>query len=241
MITKVIKAGDKIDLVKTNTTVNNEEGNKVYRSQVYDVIGEEQLKIAMPQEKGRLLLLELEAVYWLQFYAESGLYECKGKVVDRYKTDNIYVVVVDIVSAMKKIQRREFYRLNCLLDGQIHILDEEELMAGDIKRILGMHQMKIVPYEKAVIVDISGGGARIATDCPVEEDSYITLKFQVNFKEHFQEYELLAHVVTKRKMENRKKDYELRVEFEQIENNVRESLIKYIFEEERKKRKSEKS
>lgn len=241
MITKVVKAGDKIDLVKSGTTVNNEEEKKVYRSQVYDVIDEEQLKIAMPQEKGRLLLLELEAVYYLQFYTEGGLYECKGKVVDRYKTDNIYVVVVDIVSAMKKIQRREFYRLNCLLDGQIHILDEEELMAGDIMRILEIHERKKAVYEKAVIVDISGGGARIATDCPVEEDSYITLKFRVNFKNHFQDYELLAHVVTRRKMENRKKDYELRVEFEQIENNVRESLIKYIFEEERKKRKSEKS
>lgn len=241
MITKVIKAGDKIDLVKSNTTVNNEEEKRIYRSQVYDVIGEEQIKIAMPQEKGRLLLLELEAVYRLQFYTENGLYECKGKVVDRYKTDNIYVVVVDIISAMKKIQRREFYRLNCLLDGQIHILDEEELMLGELKRILATHEVKKAVYEKAIVVDISGGGARIATDCFVEEDSYITLKFQVDFKNNFRDYELLAHVVTTRKMENRKKNYELRVEFEQIENNVRESLIKYIFEEERKKRKSEKS
>lgn len=241
MVTKVIRAGDKIDLVKSNSVLTEQEEKKVYKSQVYDVIGEEQLKIAMPQEKGRLLLLELEAVYRLQFYTENGLYECKGKVVDRYKTDNIYVVVVDIISALKKIQRREFYRLNCLLDGQIHILDDEELMAGDIKRILRMHELNETTYEKAVIVDISGGGARIATDCQVEEDSYITLKFQVNFKNNFQEYELLAHVVTAKKLENKKKAYELRIEFEQIENNVRESLIKYIFEQERKKRKSEKS
>ncbi len=241
MVTKVIRAGDKIDLVKSNSVLTEQEEKRVYKSQVYDVIGEEQLKIAMPQEKGRLLLLELEAVYRLQFYTENGLYECKGKVVDRYKTDNIYVVVVDIISALKKIQRREFYRLNCLLDGQIHILDDEELMAGDIKRILRMHELNEATYEKAVIVDISGGGARIATDCQVEEDSYITLKFQVNFKNNFQEYELLAHVVTAKKLENKKKAYELRIEFEQIENNVRESLIKYIFEQERKKRKSEKS
>lgn len=241
MVKKVIRVGDKIDLVKSNTAVNNQEEKKVYKSQVYDVIGEEQMKIAMPQEKGRLLLLELEAVYRLQFYTESGLYECKGKVVDRYKTDNVYVVVVDIISALKKIQRREFYRLNCLLDGQIHILDDEELMTGDINQILRMHELKSSVYEEAVIVDISGGGARIATDYPVEEDSYITLKFQVNLKNSVQKYELLAHVVTSRKLENKKKGYELRIEFEQIENNVRESLIKYIFEEERKKRKSEKS
>lgn len=241
MVTKVIRVGDKIDLVESNTAVNNKEEKKVYRSQVYDVVGEEQLKIAMPQEKGKLLLLHLEAVYRLQFYTETGLYECKGKVIDRYKTDNVYVVVVDIISALKKIQRREFYRLNCLLDGQIHSLDEEELMAGDLKRILRMHESNWPVYEDAVIVDISGGGARIATNYQVEEDSYIILKFQVNFKEDFREYRLLAHVVMVKKLENKKKDYELRIEFEQIDNNVRESLIKYIFEEERKKRKSEKS
>lgn len=240
MVAKVIKVGDKIDLVESNTTDNNEE-RKVYRSQVYDVVGEEQLKIAMPQEKGKLLILHLEAVYRLRFYTETGVYECKGKVTDRYKTDNVYVVVVDIISAMKKIQRREFYRFNCLLDGQIHSLEEEELMAGDLKRILRMHESKCPAYEEAVIVDISGGGARIATDYKVDENSYIILKFQVNFKEDFQEYKLLAHVVTVKKLDNKKKDYELRIEFEQIENNVRESLIKYIFEEERKKRKSEKS
>lgn len=241
MVTKVIRVGDKIDLVKSNVAVDNEEEKRVYKSQVYDIVGEEQLKIAMPQEKGKLLLLHLEAVYCLQFYTENGLYECQGKVIDRYKTDNVYVAVIDLISALKKIQRREFYRLNCLLDGQIHILNEEELMAGDLKRILRMHELQKTVYETAVIVDISGGGARIVTDCKAQEDSYITLKFEVNFKSGCQQYELLAHVVTVRKLENRNKNYELRIEFEQIENNVRESLIKYIFQEERKKRKSEKS
>lgn len=241
MVTKVIQVGDKIDVVESNATVDSQEEKKVYKSQVYDVVDEEQLKIAMPQEKGKLLLLHLETVYRFQFYTETGLYECKGKVIDRYKTDNVYVVVVELISALKKIQRREFYRLNCLLDGQIHKLDEEELMAGDLKRILRMQEVNIPVYEKAVIVDISGGGARIATDYQVEEGSYIILKFQVNFKDDFQEYRLLSHVVTVKKLENKKKDYELRIEFEQIDNNVRESLIKYIFEEERKKRKSEKS
>ena len=41
MVTKVIRVGDKIDLVESNTTVNNEEERKVYRSQGYDVVGEE--------------------------------------------------------------------------------------------------------------------------------------------------------------------------------------------------------
>lgn len=235
----IIRAGDKIELIRTNA---EETGEKVvYKSQVYDVVGKEQLKIAMPQQKGRLQLLQLEAVYKIQFYTESGLYEGKGKVVDRYKTDNVYVAVVDMISALEKIQRREFYRLNCLLDSYIHILSDEEIMTGDIKKILLMHDISNPSYEYGIIVDISGGGARIVTDCEVGEGSYITLKFRTDVKEISREYELLAKVVTRKKLENKSKKYELRVEFEQIENNVRETLIKYIFQEERKKRKSEKS
>lgn len=239
MVTKVIQVGDKVDLVPASTSQGEEE-NKVYKSQVYDVLGEEQLKLTMPQEKGRLQLLHLDSVYRLQFYTEAGLYECKGKVVDRYKTDNVYVVVVDIVSALKKIQRREFYRLNCLLEVRMHILGEEELMAGDLQRILKMLDYSRPVYADGIMVDISGGGVRIVTDCQVEEGEYVILKFETQMKSGSREYELLGRIVTRRNLENRKKQYELRVEFEQIDNNVRESLIKYIFEEERKKRKLEK-
>ena len=241
MITKVIQVGDKIELVKKASKVEGDGEKRVYKSIVYDVSGEEEVKIAMPQEKGKLLVLSLEAVYKLRFYAQGGVYECCGKVVDRYKTDNIYLVVLEITSALKKVQRREFYRLNCLLESEIHILDEEELAIGELKRILLRHDYNTPSYETGTIVDISGGGARIVTDCDVEEGAYVILKFQVELKECIQEYELLAHVVTKRNLENRKRDYELRVEFEQIENSVRESLIRYIFEEERRIRKSEKS
>ena len=58
MVTNVIRVGDKIDLIQTN--VAEGDGNRVYKSQIYDVVGEEQLKIAMPQEKGKLLLLHLK-------------------------------------------------------------------------------------------------------------------------------------------------------------------------------------
>ncbi len=238
MVTNVIRVGDKIDLIQTNVAEGDD--NRVYKSQVYDVVGEEQLKIAMPQEKGKLLLLHLESVYRMQFVSETGLYECKGKVVDRYKTDNVYVVVMDIVSALKKIQRREFYRLNCLLESGIHILTDEELMMGDLNRIISSHKLEPIKYEEGIIVDISGGGARMVTDYDVPESTYILLKFQIDFKDKIIDYDMLARTVTRRNLVNRKKQYELRVEFEQLSNSVRESLIKYIFEEERKKRKIEK-
>ncbi len=238
MVTNVIRVGDKIDLIQTNVAEGDD--NKVYKSQVYDVVGEEQLKIAMPQEKGKLLLLHLESVYRMQFVSETGMYECNGKVVDRYKTDNVYVVVMDIVSALKKIQRREFYRLNCLLDAGIHILTDEELMTGDLGKIVEAQKTTPAEYEEGVIVDISGGGARMVTDCDVPEGTYILIKFQIDFKDNTVNYDLLARTVTRRSLLNRKKRYELRVEFEQLSNHLRESLIKYIFEEERKKRKIEK-
>ena len=105
MATNVIKAGGRIDLIRCNV---GESDKQVYKSQIYDVVGKEQLKIAMPQSKGKLLLLQLEAVYKMQFYTELGLYECKGKVIDRYKSDNVYVAVVDIVSSLKKFNEESF-------------------------------------------------------------------------------------------------------------------------------------
>ena len=70
----------------------------------------------MPMEQGKVILLPVDGEYNLCFYTQSGLYQCLARVIDRYKSDNIFVLVMELTTDIRKYQRREYYRLNCVLD-----------------------------------------------------------------------------------------------------------------------------
>ena len=54
------------------------------------------------------------------------------------------------------------------------------------------------------------------------------------------QYHIKGRIVGWKKLEYREPRYETRIEFIMEDNKVREDIIRYIFEEERKKRRNEK-
>ena len=110
MLSKYVKLGDKLEL----ETIDNSKGRndlsekKNYRSQVYDIVSEDQIKIAMPMEQGKVILLPVDGEYNICFYTQTGLYQCLARVIDRYKSDNIFVLVMELTTDIRKSQRREY-------------------------------------------------------------------------------------------------------------------------------------
>ena len=237
MISKYINVGDRIDIEAIVRGTDTATEKKMYKSQVFDFESEDRIKIAMPMEQGRLILLPVDEEYNLCFYTPNGLYQCIGRVADRYKSDNIFVLVMDLVTDLRRYQRREYYRLNCVLDMKSTMINQQDVSSLSEK----VHFIDTdLTFDNGTMVDISGGGARFSSRVKYPKDCNILFAFDLFVNDRLTSYKLLGKVLLSQEIEGRDGEYEHRIMFVNIMNDDRESIIKYIFEEERKIRRREK-
>ena len=85
------------------------------------------LKISMPTEGTKLILLPLDVRLEFVFYSGGFLYKSIGQIVERFKRDNIYTLEVELKTRLEKFQRREFYRYECSIDFKFFELTEEQV------------------------------------------------------------------------------------------------------------------
>ena len=206
---------------------------KVYRTKVFDVLSEDQLEIMMPIEKGKVVLLPVDGEFDLCFYAEKGLYQCYARVLDRYKSNNVYIVVMELTSNLRKHQRREFYRFGCALGMDSRLLEKEEIAAVEQGRL---YLMPGLSMKQSVVVDISGGGLRFIAGHRYEEGAYIYCTYTLNVKGQPKQYHLIGRVLSVRELEDKPGTFEHRIQYVNLDVDDREEIIRYIFEEERRQR-----
>lgn len=241
MLSKFVTLGDKLELETVERIQGEEEksvhARKTYKSQVYDIVSEDQIKIAMPMEQGKVILLPVDGEYNICFYTKTGLYQCLARVIDRYKSNNIFILLMEITTDMRKYQRREYYRLNCVLDMRCRKLEEDELPKV-------MEKVQFIDTDitltNGIIVDISGGGARFISHEQYPVESLILFVFNLYVNGEMIEYKLVGQVLLTEVIANRNGEYEHRIQFANIMNDDREGIIRYIFEEERKNRRRDK-
>lgn len=233
LLSKYVVPGCRVDLqaIKRFKRNGDSEEHKSYQSQVIDVISEDRIEIAMPMEKAKLIILPVDGEYDLYFYSDNGLYQCYARVVDRYKNNSIYVLVLDLISNLRKHQRREYYRFSCALEMNSRPLQEEEIALAGTKEELLIPQL---PLKSSVIVDISGGGLRFVANYAYEAQSLILCRYHLLVGGENKEYNLVGKVLSVRELENRKGVFEHRVQYVNVDDSEREEIIKYIFDEERK-------
>jgi c-di-GMP-binding flagellar brake protein YcgR len=239
MIEKIVSPGDKVEMKSLfeSRLSNSEEEPKVFKTKVHDIQGEGHIEIVMPFEGTKLVLLPVDGEYDVCFFAKGGVYRTTLRVTDRQKNEGIYILVAELTSNLHKFQRREYYRFNCLVDMKARTLCEEEITNirnGFPRRVMD------APMNKAIIVDISGGGARFVSDTEYEENSDLLMDFSLSIMGVDRPFELVAKLLYSKKIENRPGYFENRVKFVYINSATREEIIKYIFDEERKNRKNSK-
>ena len=237
MLSKVIGVGNKIEL---NPVINrlDENGNKkVYFSKIYDILSEDRLEITMPMEQTKLILLPVDGEFDVVFYGQSGLYQCLARIVDRYKSNNVYLLAIEMVSNLRKYQRREYYRYSCALEMCSRNLEKEEITAIENKQPYVLQPG--LPLKHSVIVDISGGGLRFMSSQKYDVGSLIYCSYALEQNGQCKTYEVVGKVLAANELENRPGIFEHRVQYYDIENEVREEIIRFIFEEERRERKKE--
>ncbi len=235
MLSKYILPGEKVELQAVEKAVLGEgSDDKIYVSKVYDVLSDERLEICMPMEQTKLVLLPVDGVYEICFYTKTGIYQSLARVVDRYKVNGVFLLLFELTSNLRKHQRREYYRFNCILNMKSRELSPDEKLAYEERKAVFLEES--LPLRQSIIVDISGGGIRFVANHQYEKDTIIYLTYTLIVQGEEKKYDLTGKILSSKELENRKGQYEHRVQYVNITNGQREEIIRFIFEEERKNR-----
>lgn len=240
MLSKLIEEGNRVELSSVDSEYNmgSEENQKTYYSKVYTILSEDTMEILMPMEQTKLILLPVDGEYNMVLYTEEhGLFQCFVRIIDRYKSNNVYILVVELTSNLRKYQRREFYRFSCALEMCSRTLEEDEVQAIEQKNPYILQPT--LPLKRSIIVDISGGGIRFLSTQRYEPGSLIYCSYYLARGKDSKQYEVVGKVLDVKELESRPGTFEHRVQYYDLDVKTREEIIKFIFEEERKERKKD--
>ncbi len=230
-----IKVGNRMEI----SLRKNDSKGRVYISQVEDMYANEQLLILMPISYGRLVKLPLNEIYSFMFFTEKGMYRYDGKITKYISQDNYYFMLLQIVSEGEKVQRRSFFRFNCLLplrfskviEDPEHDEDKQEEKQGEVTFPLVADTINAEEkLSKGVIKDIGGGGIRFITNEDIGDVEKI--KCLIVLKSNY--LIVLGKVLQKQQFPKSNYKYQYRVEFIDIKPDEQAQIVKFIFDEQRK-------
>lgn len=235
VVSKFISPGCKIEL-ETIEEIADGEGNskkRKYDSRVMDVLDEDNLEILMPMIQTKLVLLPLNGQYDIHFATGKGFFQCRGKVVERYKSDNVYLLQIELISGLERYQRREYFRYNCTIDMETRLLNENEnnFLLNDKE-----FEFEELPTQHSTILDISGGGIRFISNADYPPETNLFCNFKLGNEPYGRYFKLICRILNKKPVENQKDTYEYRLIFVNVDNKEREEIIRIIFQEERRNR-----
>lgn len=230
LVKKVIRPGMKAEFIPLKNQESKgtpeTEKEKTYLSKVCDVREDGTIEVYMPMEGTRLVLLQTDSEYSMFFYGENSMYQADVRVTERYKSGNMFIVLLELTGELKKRQRRDYYRLNCSIDMRDRPLTEEEkTLIGGGRNVMDMGK---IPFDQSRIADISGGGIRFTASHRYEVDNWIFCRFVLD-----REHVVCAKILSSEPVENRIGEYMHRAEYVGMKQTEREKIIRYIFAQER--------
>lgn len=248
MYETILNVGNRIEMKLLSGT--KKEPDRYYYSKLQEMLEDNQAKISMPMDGGRLIPASAGERYQLCFYTKQGLYQCQCVVMNRFHERQLPMLTVRFVTDLERLQRRQYFRLQCLMDASYRHITSEELLLrerlahvtepGSKKQFEARLQECYTEWRPATILDISGGGVRFNSEEQLEKNSLIMLLLNVSDNNKIHTLMPEARVVASTEVQNRARVYEQRVEYQNISTTDREVIIRYIFFEERRRRQREK-
>lgn len=189
---------------------------ETYASQILDIKDEYNFKISGPMRQNSLIFLhngELIKVYFT--VKNKGRYSFTAKVTER-ELKQIYLLDIERISEIDKVQERNFFRLITGLEVHKTFETEEK---GENK----------ILEEQCEAKDISGGGVKI--HCNHNHKINDIIKCSIKIEDRIIEVEGSVRRIDTIDALNYK--YSIGVAFTKVNEDDREIIIKYIFNQQR--------
>lgn len=233
MLTDIISVGNKIEIK------SNAEKSKTYLSQIEDISDKKYIRISAPIHEGKIVPLTVGATYELVILVKESCYWCKAIITNRNKEDTLHYMELEIITDLKKFQRRNFFRFKCVLDMKYIVFEKFDQLNELNQSIANLQFNSIMEYcEKngdfkindGLIKDISGGGIRFVSNGVLQKgngikSAIILNNFVVNID---------CEIVQVNHINNDLYKYEYQSKYINISDDNREKVIKYIFDAQRK-------
>lgn len=229
--------GDRIELMHIKSAIGRKVSDKKYGSQLLDFDGDRTAKIAMPISEGKVIPLEIDDDYNLCFFTNSGLYQCTAQIKKRYTENRMYVMDVIFLTPLKKFQRRKFYRLDCLFPIRYRIVPKEQFEKKNEAE--QDNEKDEILWEEGTISDLSGGGICFHGNVECKKGDFVEIVLPLSLQSGIIPLSLYMKVVSCVHFEGSRVAYETRGEFLNINEKERETVIKYVFEEQRRRMRKE--
>ena len=233
---KPLVIGSRMELVSKKSLRNNEE-RIVYASQILD-FNDDSIVCAMPIYEGRIVPLEAGKRFDAYFYVGTKIFRADCTAIDRGRDNNIHTVTIQLDSELLKFQRREYFRLSCVLPVSVKKVitlnvkaDEEAVTNTKSEEKTACKEQEDI--DNCKIVDISGGGIRLQSKKKYQKDDYMMLDFDLDIDGSISHKSIIGKVVESRANDNDGTLFANRLQFVDIDRLDREEIIKYIFGQQR--------
>ncbi len=213
-------------MLKVGTSLKIRKDDRDYSSRIEE-IDSEHLYLSAPIEQGRL-------IYFMQGENISGYIVNRGAVynfkqpVEGHISKPVPLLKVKKPEKLKKIQRRQFFRLEKKMPTKFRLLDDD-------------CETELSETKGAYALDISGGGMKLATVEVIPISSYLELNFDLDIEEGSSSYTeniiCLGKIVRSEKIDSdRVTIYHYGIKFESLPQYIQDIIIRFIFNEQRKLR-----
>jgi len=187
-----------------------------YPSRIEDI--GQSLLLAAPTHKGAVIRLDVGEPICVEVLAEDGVYAFDTHI-DAIILEPIPVICVGKPENFSRIQRREFVRVDVNLPVEYMPLKPARQAHPE--------------YQKAHIVNLSGGGARIATWYPPEDDdldvgSWLQLEFELPGGSKIEAKAVIIRISDERT--DKGVYHRMAVEFTEIDERKQDAIARHVLE-----------
>lgn len=186
---------------------------KIYLPTKVEDLDGDTIFLGMPFHEGKIFYLEDSESIKIYFGKNDGFYFAQAKVVSK-KYAPIPLVGVVLLGRPQKNQRRDYFRVQVIRRIKIRLLNANN-------------------WESAFLADLSASGALIYFGRDLQKDELLEIRLPLDFKELV----VKARVARVEKDETRQvQQYNIGIQFMDIDEKVRDDIIKFLLTEQRKLR-----
>ena len=212
-------------------------------SNVQEITREGTLVISAPTFRSTRVPVKADDLLNMIYYRASGMFSFIAAVTRIFDEGSLSLMEVEIRSPISKYQRRDFVRFETVIPLSLVTLASPEAVKNmpvdDTLRMIydrrfsGSARPGSTPPVEALSLDISGGGLRFACRQDFERDTLIECTLMLS-----EESSITADAIVVRNDINREGGarFHIGCRFVNIEERIRRRIIKYIFEEQVKRR-----
>ncbi len=213
---KTLQEGSKLEIVD-----HQRNGNRhTYYSVITNILSESVFDIQAPLEKGVVVPLELEKEYECFFITIYGLFRCKVIMQQRHVEAGLHFLRMRVITAITKYQRRGFYRLDDIFDFRYY------------NNLTGQ-------WKEATTIDISGNGIKCITKEELTKGTRVLCELNLEIEKKVYTVTNQAEVIDTEVVNLVERRFETRWVFIDIPTTKQDIIIKYIYDEQRRRRKKE--